>query len=100
VTAEYRITYWQEIPSLVEAVAGDERVRRPLSGRFQHLIDAAAMRRGVIGTDAYLDGWRVGPIHIRQGSPGEVAAAVAAEIEGQFEEIRRGAMSSAPPGTA
>jgi hypothetical protein len=29
-----------------------------LSGRFQEAIDAAAMRAGLIGTDAYLAEWR------------------------------------------
>jgi hypothetical protein len=29
-----------------------------LSGRFQQAIDAAAMRAGLIGTDAYLAEWR------------------------------------------
>jgi hypothetical protein len=29
-----------------------------LSERFQEAIDAAAMRAGLIGTDAYLEEWR------------------------------------------
>ena len=90
--AEYRITYWKDIPSQVEAFEGAERVRRPLGGRFQELIDAAAMRQGLVGTDAYLEGWRMGPVLPRAGTPREVADAVAAEIEATFEEIRAAAM--------
>lgn len=86
--AQYRITYWQTIPSQVEAFEGAERVRRLLSGRFQELIDTAAMRQGLAGTNAYLDGWRVGPVLVREGAPEEVAEAVAAELEAQFEAIR------------
>ncbi len=86
--AQYRITYWKDIPSQVEAFDGTARVRRLLSDRFQELIDAAAMRQGLIGTAAYLEAWRVGPVLPREGSPGEVAAAVAAELDAQFEEIR------------
>ncbi len=90
--AEYRITYWQDIPSQVEAFDGTVRVRRLLTERFQELIDAAAMRQGLIGTNAYLEAWRAGPVLSREGSPGEVTAVVAAEFEAQFEEIRRTAL--------
>jgi hypothetical protein len=86
--ADYRITYWQDIPSQVEAFDDTERIRRPLSARFQALIDTAAMRQGLVGTDAYLDGWWVGPILAREGPPREVADAVAADLEARFEEIR------------
>ena len=86
--AEYRITYWKDIPSQVEAFAGAERVRRLLSSRFQELIDAAAMRQGLIGTDAYLEAWRMGQVLSMAGEPQDVAETVAAHLEQQFEEIR------------
>jgi hypothetical protein len=91
--AEYRITHWNAIPSQVEAFTGAERVRSRLSDRFQELIDAAAMRQGLVGTDAYLEGWRIGPVLSREGNPREVADAVTAEIEVQFDEIRTAAVS-------
>ena len=96
--ADYRITYWQEIPSQVEAFEGTERVRRPLSSRFQELIDAAAMRQGLAGTDAYLEGWRLGPVLEREGAPREVADAVAGDLEARFKEIRSGALGGAASG--
>ena len=40
------------------AKAGRETAKVQLSGRFQQAIDAAAMRAGLIGTDAYLAEWR------------------------------------------
>lgn len=91
--AEYRITYWRDIPSQVEAFASAERVRRLLSSRFQELIDAAAMRQGLIGTDAYLEAWRMSPVLSMPGTPSEVAEALAAGLEEQFAEIRDGALS-------
>lgn len=90
--ADYRITYWQDIPSQVEAVDGAERVRRPLSSRFQDLIDAAAVRRGIVGTDAYLQAWRIGPVQSMPGTPAEVAERVAAGLEERFAEIREGVL--------
>ena len=92
--AEYRITYWKDIPSQVEAFEGAERVRWPLGGRFQELIDAAATRQGLVGTDAYLEGWRMGPVLSREGAPRDVAAAVAAELEARFEAIRIDALGT------
>jgi hypothetical protein len=89
--AEYRITYWHAIPAQVDAFDGAERIRLPLGDRFQALIDAAAMRDGVVGTDAYLQGWQVGPVTSRAGPPREVAEAVAADLEAQFEQIRAAA---------
>ena len=90
--ADYRITYWKDIPSQVDAFDGTERVRQPLGGEFQELIDAAAMRLGLSGTDAYLEEWRMGPTLRREGTPQEVAAAVAADLEAQFERIRTSAL--------
>ncbi len=90
--AQYRITYWKDIPSQVEAFEGTERVRKPLSGRFQELIDAAAMREGLIATDAYLEAWRIGPVTARDGAPPDVAQAVSEELEARFEEIRTDAL--------
>jgi len=95
--AEYRITSWQDIPSQVEAFDGAEQIRRPLSARFQELIDAAAMRQGLTGTDAYLEGWRIGPVLAREGTPREIAEAVAAELEERFDAVRAAALNTPDP---
>jgi hypothetical protein len=97
--ADYRITYWQDIPSQVEAFEGAERVRRPLSPRFQELIDAAAMQQGLAGTDAYLEGWRLGPVLAREGAPRDVADAVVGELEARFREIRTDALGGTVSGS-
>jgi len=83
--AEYQITYWKDIPSMVSARTGRrERAKAALSERFQLAIDEAAMRAGRIGADAYLEQWRRGEWQERQGSADEVAAAVAAELEAEY----------------
>ena len=56
--AKYSILYWQEIPSVVEATDGAGTSKQQLSSRFQELIDLIAMKRGLAGTDAYLEGIR------------------------------------------
>ena len=85
--ATYRIVRWREIPSLVEAVEGDESAQVPLSPRFQELIDVVAMREGASESDAYLDGWTQGPDEARPGSARSVAEAVAAELEAGFPQL-------------
>ena len=82
--AKVQILYWHDIPLQVRAGGRQQRVSRELPDRFQVAIDNAAMAAGLIGTDAYLDGfhWREG--EEREGSPTEVVAAVIAEIENRY----------------
>ncbi len=57
--AELTVIWWRDIPAQVVAKEGRRSsARAELSGRFQEAIDAAAMRAGLIGTDAYLEEWR------------------------------------------
>ena len=85
--ARYRIVHWKEIPSVVEAADGDQTARRQLSQKFQDLIDALAVRENSTEGDAYLEGWSQGEWVERDGSPDEVAGAVAAELEDGFHVL-------------
>ena len=79
--ARVQVLYWREIPSLVKAMGpGGEAIIR-LPQRFQDAIDDLAMTSGASDEDTYLDGWRWGQAEERHGSPQEVAAAVAKELE-------------------
>jgi len=91
--SRYSILYWQEIPSLVEAKQGRTKAKRQLSPRYQELIDLVAMKQQLFGTDDYLAHWRKGPGQQRDGTPDQVADAVAGELEEQFEEIRAGQLA-------
>jgi hypothetical protein len=79
--AEYQVTYWRELPSLVVAREGDQVLKSPMASRFQGAIDEAAMRLGDIGSDEYLAGWRRGDWTAAQGDPAEVVERVVAELE-------------------
>jgi len=59
--AELTVIWWRDIPAQVTAKEGRTMARAQLSERFQEAIDAAAMRAGLIGTDAYLGEWRREP---------------------------------------
>ena len=59
--AELTVIWWRDIPAQVTAKEGRTMARAQLSERFQEAIDSAAMRAGLIGTDAYLGEWRREP---------------------------------------
>ncbi len=86
--ARVQILRWQEIPSMVEARDDSDTKKIQLSDRFQALIDEAAMRRELAGSDAYLEEWNKSPAEEREGSAVDVVKEVAEQIEAQFVEIR------------
>ncbi|MEZ4707089.1 MAG: virulence factor [Caldilineaceae bacterium] len=89
--AEYQITYWRQIPSMVTAREGRRNTFKvELPQRFQAAIDELAMRAGLIGTDEYLEEWRREPWQPRDGTPEEVAQGVAKELVQEFTPTKIG----------
>lgn len=74
---ELTVVWWRDIPAQVTAGTGRERLREQLPDRFQEAIDAAAMRAGLIGTDAYLEEWRREARPCGDDLPAELAAEAA-----------------------
>lgn len=70
---ELQVIWWRDIPAQVTARQGRTRAARELAPRFQEAIDAAAMRAGLIGTDAYLEEWRREPRSCGDDLESEVA---------------------------
>ena len=93
----YSILYWQEIPSLVEAKDGETISKAQLSDRFQDLIDKAAMRRDLFGTDAYIEGFKKGPAIETEGNPEEAVRVVKEGLENNFGEIAKAALHTPEP---
>ncbi|MEK9898029.1 MAG: virulence factor [Actinomycetota bacterium] len=85
---EFQVTSWRDIPSMVASRDGDEIVKIPLHQRCQEAIDEAAMRLGDVDADAYLAGWVRSEWTAREGSPSEVAADVARDLEASWDEAR------------
>lgn len=86
--ARYRVLFWRDIPSAVEASDASGSATVPLSERFQALIDAVAMKLGLDGSDEYIEQWDHGAETERPGRAREVADAVARELEDKFAEYR------------
>ena len=87
--AKVTVLYWQDIPSVVEASDGEGKAKTQLSQRCQELIDLVAMKKGLAGTDAYLEQWSKGTPAERDGSAEEAASAAAQEFEDRYEQIRK-----------
>lgn len=85
--ATYQILSWHGIPVQVRAKQKRKRVSVMLPDRFQEAVDRAAMSAGLIGDDAYLDGFTWSKAQARTGTPKSVAEAVAAELDANYPEI-------------
>ena len=86
--ADYQVTCWRDLPSLVVARDGEQVTKTPLAPRFQEAIDEAAMRLGDTGSDDYLAGWTRGAWTAAEGSTTEVADRVVADLEEQWSPER------------
>jgi hypothetical protein len=87
-SAEYQVTYWRDLPSMVVAREGDVVTKSPLAPRFQEAIDEAAMRLGAIDSEAYLEGWTRGEWTAADGSHAEVCDRVVTDLEAQWPDDR------------
>jgi hypothetical protein len=86
--AEYQVTRWRDLPSMVAARAGEETVKAQLAPRFQESIDEAAMRLGDTGADDYLAGWERSAWIEADGTPSEVLDRVVAELDAEWPADR------------
>jgi FAD/FMN-containing dehydrogenase len=88
--AEYQITSWRDIPSMIAARDGDETTKIQLAARFQEAIDEAAMRLGEVGSDDYLAGWTRSDWTTADGDHAHLATVVAEQLEDEWtpERIR------------
>lgn len=85
--AELTVISWRDIPAQVVARKGRRAVRVALAPRFQEAIDAAAMRAGLVDSDAYLGEWRRATRPCGDDLEAE-AAAEAARLESTYDDDR------------
>lgn len=79
--------FWRDIPAQVMAKERRTTAKKELSPRFAEAIDHAAMRAGMVGTDAYLEQWR------RVSEPcgddlDAIASAAAERLEAEYDKDR------------
>lgn len=81
--ATYKVLYWQEVPSQINAEDDIDSICLPMGLAFTERIDRLAIERGLVGADDYLAQWRWSDEHERDGTAQEIAEAVKAEFEAQ-----------------
>ena len=85
--AKYKILYWKGIPAQVRATDENGRTNKPLPERFQVAIDEAAMALGLVGSDAYTNGFHWGEEIEHPGTAKEAADAIAAVLDNKYPSI-------------
>ena len=88
------ILFWQDIPTVIEArdSKGIEKVE--LSKRFSELVDIIAMKKGLSGTDDYLQHWQKKRLPNTSKSAKETVDEIIKDFESKYEEIRSKALES------
>ena len=84
--AKYKILYWQEIPVQIKVDGDGETVKLQVSDNIMTIVDAAAMKQGLVDSDDYLEQWRWGKRAERPGSAQEVAQALQQELAAQLKQ--------------
>lgn len=85
--ASYQILYWFDIPVQVRSGGRRDRVSQELPPRFLEAVDKAALATRLTGTDGYLSQFHWSEMQERPGAPGDVVAAVVAELDATFPEV-------------
>jgi len=79
--ATFKILYWQEIPTQIKVEDETDDVTVMLDEKFMKQVDILAAKRGLEAADDYLAQWKWSEEEEREGSAGEVAEALKAELE-------------------
>jgi hypothetical protein len=90
--AKLTVVYWRDIPAQVIAKEKRNAAKLVLTERFEKAIDRAAMRSGARDTDAYLADWRRGEPATCGDDLDAEAAAMAARLEADFDDVRLAAL--------
>ena len=83
--ATYKVLYWQEVPTQIQAEDDADEVNLPLGPKFMERVDRLAAQRGLQSEDAYLEQWKWSDDQEREGSAQEVAEALKAEFEKEWQ---------------
>ena len=86
----YRVLAWDGIPAQVKVKEeGRKAISVEMPKWFIEHIDRVAMRKGLHGSDEYLERWQWSDYREAEGSSEQVAASVVSELEAEWEPVRR-----------
>ncbi len=87
------VLYWQSIPTIVEGKDDDGLEKVELSNRFIELVDMVAMKKGLVGTDEYLNNWRRKRLPVSNKPAKQCVHDLVKEFEEQYEKIKSDALA-------
>lgn len=80
-----KVMYWKDIPCSVRAEAGRrQRVTRPLPDVYMAVVDAVAMKEGLVESDAYQDAFHWGEAETCDGTLEDIADAKVAQLVADY----------------
>ena len=85
--AKYRITYWREIPTMIQVSGEGREVKMPMPRRFGGAVSAYATRAGLTSSSDFAAQYHRSEWIERDGSPEDVAQALIAELEEKFKKF-------------
>ena len=94
IVTKLSILYWQDIPTVVEGKDKEGVQKVELSKRFSELVDMVAMRKGLIGTDEYLENWGKRRLPSSDKSAKQGVKDLVEDFEKRFDEIKTKALNS------
>ena len=82
------VLFWQDIPTVIEArdSTGIEKVE--LTKRFAELVDLIAMKKGLIGTDDYLQNWKKKKFPNSTKTAKQTVLEMSKYYESKYEDIK------------
>ena len=88
------VLFWQDIPTVIEArdSSGIEKVE--LSKRFAELVDLIAMKKGLIGTDDYLQNWKKKKFPSSKKTAKQAVLEMSKYFESKYEDIKLKSLNS------
>lgn len=86
--ASYKVLYWQEIPVQIKVEGDGDAVKLQVTDSVMTVVDAVAMKQGLIGSDDYLEQWHWSKPAERPGSAQEVAQALQQELAAQLKSFQ------------
>ena len=87
------ILSWQDIPTVIEARDSNGIEKVELSKRFSELIDMIAMKKGMVGTDDYLQDWKKKKLSSTNKTAKQVVLEMSEYFESKYEDIKSNALN-------
>ena len=82
------VLFWQDIPTVIEARDATSIEKVELSKRFSELVDLIAMKKGLVGTDDYLENWKKKKFPSTEKTAKQIVLELSKHFESKYEDIK------------